>query len=261
MKNFLIFDIFNSFSEITHFCTTRIGGVSTGNFASFNITPYSADNDNNFRLNIQILSDETNIPTENFIFPFQTHEDKVLVIDRQFICQTNDKKKDELQRIDAIITNEKNICIGVTTADCVPVLLYDKNKRIIAVVHAGWRGTCARLVEKTISKMQETYESDSKDIYALIGPSISPEVYEVGSDLIAPFSNAGFEVNTIFSERKEKLFLDLWEANRQLLIKSGVPPSQIQVSGICTFSQYQNFFSARRLGINSGRMYSGIMLK
>ncbi len=261
MEKLLTFDVFGSFSEIIHFCTTRHGGVSTGNFASFNLSPFVGDRAENFQNNLHILSKQTGISAENFIFPYQTHSEKILIIDSDFLNDSADIKKDKLQGVDAVITNAKNICIGVTTADCVPILLFDRNKKVIAAVHAGWRGTQALLVKKVISCMNKKFSSNSQNIYALIGPSISAEVYEVGSELITLFEKADFDVNSIFSKRNGKLFLNLWEANRQLLIECGVPSSQIQISGICTYIQHQNFFSARSLGIDSGRMFNGIILK
>ncbi|MBN2766875.1 MAG: peptidoglycan editing factor PgeF [Paludibacteraceae bacterium] len=261
MDKIVTFDILKPFSEIAHFCTTRQGGVSEGNFSSFNISPFSGDSADNFCSNLQILSHKTGISTNKFVFPFQTHEDKILTIDSHFQHKSLHDKQQALKGIDAIITREKGICIGVTTADCVPILIFDRKQKVIAAVHAGWRGTCARLVEKTIKEMQKTCGTNTKDIFALIGPSISPVVYEVGPELQTLFREADFPVEKIFSEKNEKFLLDLWEANRYLLTENAVPISQIEVSGICTYTEHNNFFSARRLGIKSGRMYSGIALK
>lgn len=261
MNKTITFDILNSFKEIAHFCTTRQGGVSDGNFSFFNMSPYSGDSNDNFKRNLEILSQESNIEAKNFIFPFQTHHDKTLVIDNIFLQLSDNEKANALNGIDAVITNQKGICIGVTTADCVPMLIFDSKQKAIAAVHAGWRGTQARIVQKTLAIMHEKFGTAPHDIFVLIGPSISPEVYEVGHELISTFVQADFPINDIFAERNEKLFLDLWEANRYLLIESGVPATQIHISGICTYTKHTNFFSARRLGIKSGRMYSGIALK
>lgn len=259
--NILTFDILNPFKEIAHFCTTREGGVSMGNFSSFNISPFSGDSAENFEQNLHILSLQTEIPTDSFIFPFQTHDDKTLIIDSKFLKFNREEKANALKGIDALITAEPDICIGVTTADCVPLLLFDCKQKVIAAVHAGWRGTCARLIQKTLSEMQENFGTNPQDAFVLIGPSISSDVYEVGRELLTNFAQAHFPVNDIFTERNEKLYLDLWEANRFLLLESGVPASQIGISGICTYTAHDKFFSARRLGIKSGRMYSGIVLK
>lgn len=257
----LTFDILNPFKEIAHFCTTREGGVSMGNFSSFNISPFSGDSAENFEQNLHILSLQTEISTDSFIFPFQTHDDKTLIIDSKFLKFNHEEKTNALKGIDALITAEPDICIGVTTADCVPLLLFDCKQKVIAAVHAGWRGTCARLIQKTLSEMQENFGTNPQDAFVLIGPSISSDVYEVGHELMTKFAEAHFPVNDIFTERNEKLYLDLWEANRFLLLESGVPASQIGISGICTYTAHDKFFSARRLGIKSGRMYSGIVLK
>lgn len=108
--------------------------------------------------------------------------------------------------------------------------------------------------------MQQNFGTNPTEVFVLIGPSISSEVYEVGPELLTNFAHAGFPENRIFTKRSEKLYLDLWEANRFLLLESGVPDLQIGISGICTYSTHDKFFSARRLGIKSGRMYSGIVL-
>lgn len=162
--------------------------------------------------------------------------------------------------MDALITRTPNVCIGVTTADCVPLLFYDPQKNVIAVAHAGWRGTCARIAEKTVKSFIEKYNSDPSDIFATIGPSISAEVYKVGAELIENFKNAGFDLSEIVKMKDEAFFLDLWKANHLSLENAGILSEHIEIAGICTFTQHEKYFSARRLGIKSGRMLNGIML-
>ena len=108
--------------------------------------------------------------------------------------------------------------------------------------------------------MRLHYGSDGKDIIACIGPSISLESFEVGDEVYAAFAEAGFDMTRI-AWKYEKWHLDLWEANRLQLLTHGVLPEHIEVAGICTYQQHKDFFSARRLGIQSGRILSGIMLK
>jgi YfiH family protein len=166
---------------------------------------------------------------------------------------------EELQDVDAVVTQLKDFCLCVSTADCVPILLYDKEKEVIAAVHAGWRGTVGRIVEKTIEVMKSQYGSEGKNIVACIGPSISLESFEVGDEVYAAFEEAGFDMTRI-ARRYEKWHLDLWEANRVQLLAHGVLPEHIEVAGICTFQHHEDFFSARRLGIKSGRILSGIQI-
>lgn len=261
MESILNFDLLNRFNDITHFYTTRKGGVSVGNFSSFNLSPYSGDSTDNQSDNINILSKQTGVDVQSFVIPFQTHEDKILNIDHEFRDLPADKKSKLLSGIDALITDQREICIGITTADCVPLLFFDKNNKIIAAAHAGWRGTCAKIAKKTVQEMMLFYNSKAEDIYVTIGPSISAASYSVGFELKEEFEKAGFPCDELFSERENKLFLDLWQANLWQLIEVGIKPENIEVSGICTYLNHQNFFSARKLGIKSGRMLSGIMLK
>jgi YfiH family protein len=186
------------------------------------------------------------------VVPRQTHTTNVRVI-------TDIPMSEELQDVDAVVTHLKDFCLCVSTADCVPILLYDKEKQVIAAIHAGWRGTVGRIVEKTIEVMRIQYGTEGKDLVACIGPSISLESFEVGDEVYAAFEEAGFDMARI-ARRYKKWHLDLWEANRVQLLANGVLPEHIEVVGICTFQRHEDFFSARRLGIKSGRILSGIML-
>ena len=250
----------DSFPEVRLFTTTRQGGVSQGNYSSFNLSPFSGDVNSDFQKNIQILSSEIDLPVDKIIIPFQTHEAEVKVIDSCFFELHDAAKEKFLHGVDALITNLPGVCIGVTTADCVPVFFYDPNKKVIAVAHAGWRGTCAGIAAKTVEKMQTAFKCDVNDIQVAIGPSISVESYNVGEELIGEFEKNGFNTNEIFKRNDNGLFLDLWKANQMKITQTGIPETNIFISGICTFKNHDIYFSARRLGIKSGRMYSGIYI-
>ena len=130
---------------------------------------------------------------------------------------------------------------------------------MVAAIHAGWRGTVGRIVEKTIHVMKDIYHTDEKDIIACIGPGISLESFEVGDEVYQAFEEAGFDMSLI-ARKYAKWHIDLWEANRLQLLGLGVKEEHIEVAGICTYRAYESFFSARRMGIRSGRILSGIML-
>jgi len=251
----------SKFTELTHFCSTRFGGASVGNYGSFNLSPYTGDVLENYTHNVLKLTTELGITPAQLIFPQQTHSDVVKVIDSTFLALSADTKKAYLTGVDALITNEPQLCIAVTTADCVPIMLYDKEHKAVAVVHAGWRGTCARLVEKTLKAMQHQYGTQPADVHASIGVSISPAVYRVGEELIDAFEQQLFATDLIFKRSNEELYLDLWTANKWLLEQNAVPSSHIEIAGICSFTEHERFFSARKLGIQSGRMLSGIMIR
>lgn len=255
----ITFDLLNKFSKIDHFCTTRQGGVSVGNYASMNMSPFSGDNVEHQSENLNLLKKKLN--STDLIIPFQTHGTEIGIINEDFIQKNFAERADLLNGVDALITKEPNVCIGVTTADCVPLIFYDPQLEVIAVAHAGWRGTCGRIAEKVVKRMQEEFGSHPQHINVVIGPSISGTVYNVGNELIDNFSSAGFPVAEIFNTNNELIYLDLWKANQWLLESMGVPADHIQISEICTYTQHEKFFSARRLGLKSGRMLSAIMLK
>jgi YfiH family protein len=255
----ITFDLLNKFSKIAHFCTTRQGGVSVGNYASMNMSPFSGDNVEHQSENLNLLKKKLN--STDLIIPFQTHGTEIGIINEDFIQKNFAERADLLNGVDALITKEPNVCIGVTTADCVPLIFYDPQLEVIAVAHAGWRGTCGRIAEKVVKRMQEEFGSHPQHINVVIGPSISGTVYNVGNELIDNFSSAGFPVAEIFNTNNELIYLDLWRANQWLLESMGVPADHIQISEICTYTQHEKFFSARRLGLKSGRMLSAIMLK
>ncbi|MDD4993652.1 MAG: peptidoglycan editing factor PgeF [Paludibacter sp.] len=257
----ITYNLLDKYNEIAHFCTSRRGGVSVGNYASFNLSPFTGDDEFCFAENRQILCNQLGVDKEYLIIPFQTHGCEIREIDNTFFDLSTEEKQLYLHGVDAIVTQLPGVCIGVTTADCVPLLFFDPKKQIVAAVHAGWRGTCAGIAGKTISFMIEKYKSNPADILVAIGPSISADVYEVGEDVVDEFKAAGFDMSEIVEIRNNSIFLNLWQANKQLLEKAGVLTHHIEVSGICTYTDHENFFSARRLGINSGRLLSGIMIK
>lgn len=251
----------SKFADLLHFTTTRSGGVSEGNYASLNLGRFSGDKEENIRENFTRLFREIGIANSQLHLPYQTHENHVQLIDLDFLLLSQEAKAQNLHGFDALITNLPNQCIGVSTADCVPILLYDPVKKAIGAVHAGWRGTCSRILKNTIEAMSANFQSKPSDLIASIGPSISPDVYEVGDELFEAFKEEDFDVEKIFFKKENKFHLDLWTANKNILLDAGLKAENIEISGLCTFTQHERFFSARRLGIKSGRIVSGIMLK
>lgn len=259
----LHFESFLPFDQLVHFTTTRQGGVSISNFESFNLGNYSEDSAENINENRKTLCKSLNFSKLSLITPHQIHDDKILIIDDNFFNLSFHERKDTLVGKDAIITSLKQIYIAVTTADCVPVLLFSPEKKVIGAVHAGWRGTVKRILQKTVSLMIDHYNCNPMRIYAAIGPSIGVNAFEVGNEVYEAFQREGFYMPSISFVHPEtaKYHIDLWEANRQQLIHCGIPGNQIEISGLCTYSQPERFFSARRLGIASGRMLTGIGIK
>lgn len=248
--------------KIMAFSTMRHGaGVSVGNYGEMNINPFCGDDISKVNANKEILSKILGIDSQFIILPHQTHEDKIKIISEKFFSLSATAKTKFLESTDSLITNLKNICIGVSTADCVPILLYDKKKNISAAIHAGWRGTVRHISRKTVLEMCRHFNSIPSDIHAVICPSISKASFEVGEEVYNIFSiDKTCPINLISEYVNGKWHIDLWEANRLQLIKEGIREENIHVSGICTYRHYHDFFSARRLSVNSGRIYNGIII-
>lgn len=255
------YNILSKYSEIAHFCSTRNGGASVGNYASNNLSPFTGDDAAAVLANQTALTETLQIPVQQLIIPFQNHGTEAREIDTSYFQLDAKQQAAYLDGVDALFTTMPNICIGITTADCVPLLFFDPVKKVIAAAHAGWRGTCGRIAEKTVCSMIEKYHCNPSDIIVTIGPSISSQVYEVGQDVVEKFKQNNFEMDELVEIRNDAIFLDLWAANKQCLLATGVLPQHIEIAGICTYTDHEKFFSARRLGIKSGRILSGIMLK
>lgn len=250
--------------HVRAFSTTRQGGVSVGAYASFNANLYCGDDVQHVQQNRELLCQFLGLPFSHLLMPHQTHHDKVCKIDGSFLSLSQSEREQRLEGIDALMTDLPDVCVSVSTADCIPVLLYDDVHHAVAAVHAGWRGTVSSIVRKTVERMKEVYHTDVNDVKAVIGPGISLDAFEVGDEVYDAFQSAGFPMMQIakryvLSEEKTKWHIDLWEANRWELLQSGVPFSHIHLSGICTYSHNDRFFSARRAGIHSGRILNGIM--
>lgn len=191
--------------------------------------------------------EDVGLRLEDLALPRQTHSDHVL-----FVTEAG-----RPEDTDAVITDKPGLCVCVKTADCIPVLLYDSRQRVVAAVHAGWRGTVSRIVQKTIEQMHPVSPTD---LHAIIGPGISLEWFEVGDEVYEAFTDAGYPMQQI-SQKQEKWHIDLTKCCRLQLEATGIKPENIEESGICTYDDVEDFFSARRLGTASGRILTGIILR
>jgi YfiH family protein len=184
---------------------------------------------------------------------------------------------------DAAIANRPGLLLGVQTADCVPIMLVDPKQRAVAAVHAGWRGTLARIAEKTVGRMQLEFGSKPADLLAAIGPSIGPCCYEVAADFVSKFSAQFADAVQYFDEPRSgeepnplqwlnmappghqppprNVHLDLRKANRSQLLGAGIRPQNIFISDLCTACRTDLLFSYRKEGARSGRLLSVIGIR
>jgi YfiH family protein len=173
----------------------------------------------------------------------QVHSDTIVKVEDGLGCLGNG---------DALITDRPGVYVTIRTADCIPVLIVDPVRRAVGAVHAGWRGTAASIVAKTVARMRSEFGSEAGDLEAAIGPGIGQCCYEVGPDVAARFAQWFPELNGVESAVR----IDLVEANRRQLAGAGV--RQVLVASRCTRCGSDEFHSFRRDGDLSGRMTSGI---
>ncbi len=251
--------------EVRAFSTQRGSCSPEEPYDGFNITHYCEDSEEHVRECRQQLCAELALSDDRLILPRQTHGCNSLTIDRAFLSLSEAERIAALEGVDALLTAEPQTCIGISTADCVPVLLYAPDVHAVAAIHAGWRGTVQGIVRKAVEEMNREFGASPAKLRAVVGPSISSDAFEVGDEVYAAFSEAGFSMSQIglrcpTKGGGEKWHIDLWAANALSLEDAGVELAHIMVAGICTHSNPDAYFSARRLGIRSGRIFSGIML-
>ncbi len=258
MINTLNSQLLAKYPFIKHFFSTRIGGHSHSPFQWANMSiksgdPYSLKNR-------QQLASELDVPLERFVFMDQIHSDNILIASEQDAGKGSTSADDAIKYYDALVTNKPNLMLIVTTADCVPVLIADTRKKVIAAVHAGWRGSAKLITFKAVQKMKDGYNSSPHDIVAVIGPSIGPCCYQVGQDVLEAFKYTfARKADDFFERRKNKLYLDLWKVNKYQLLQAGIPEQNIDHIALCTSCNNNKFYSARRG--DKGRQIAGIMLK
>lgn len=188
------------------------------------------------------ISGAVSIDKQRIYLPIQKHTDKVLVLDSDFSPRI----------ADAVITNNKGILLGVQVADCVPVLLYDVKRNVIGVVHAGWRGTAASILRKTIETMHERFVSFPDDIKIAIGPSIRWCCYHVGYDVLESVEKAT-GIGEYHINRGGAYCLDLASANKYQAVSAGIHEKNIWVSEECTYCHPDKYYSYRYAKGTTGR--------
>ena len=213
---------------------SRKNGFSKGIYKSLNCGQGSKDSKKDVIKNLNFVAQKMNVNKKNLILMHQTHSNKVTVI----------KKNNYMKKVkaDAMITKMKGVAIGVLTADCVPIILYDIKNEIIGCVHAGWKGAYSDIIKKTITKFKKI--NTKNKIYACVGPCIAKRSYEVDLPFYKKFVKRSLKNKKYFSQKNgsKKLF-DLRKFVTDKLLKSNVIVDQIDKD---TFSQKSNFFSFRR---------------
>lgn len=207
---------------------------------------------------LENISKVFDVKLENIVVSNQVHGTNIAVVeDINFY-----KEKVYLNGVDGLITDKTNIALVTYYADCVPLFFLDPNKKVIGLAHGGWRGTVQNIGGKMINTMKEKYNSSIDDILVAIGSSIGPCCYEVGIDVYDEFKKRFEFYNEIFKfTSKNKWHLNLWDANKKILMESGIHEGNISISNLCTSCNNDIFYSYRKEMGTKERMVAAIELK
>ncbi|MBP8718149.1 MAG: peptidoglycan editing factor PgeF [Candidatus Atribacteria bacterium] len=259
----LCFPGLTQYQELLHFITTRHGGYSEKPFHTFNLAAHVGDRQEDVHKNRIKLAQSLGLAEHHFVFADQRHGTNVSLIEHRVRNNGISFSAQVFPDSDALVTTCRDICLLIFIADCVPVLLFDRKRKVIALVHAGWRGTVGLICQKTVQLMQSHYGSQVQDIVCAIGPAIGPCCYQVGREVLVRVRESfPEEENLIISPSTgEKAFLDLWQANQIQLLRCGIPQENIETACLCTYCHSDLFFSNRKEQPHTGRFAAGIMLR
>ena len=245
----------SKFQVISHGFFNQKGGASSGIYKSLNCGVGSLDAKKNVIKNLKIVCKKININPKKLFLLNQIHSNKFYFIDK------NDRPNKKKFIGDALITNTRNIAIGVLTADCAPIMIYDQNKNIISAVHAGWKGAYKGIIQKVVNFLKKK-GSKTKDLIAVIGPCITQHSYEVQKDLKYKFLKKDKQNTVFFKTIKKKTYFSLNKYVYSELKKLGI--KSLDIINKDTFNKKNNFFSARRAKLKKeddyGRNISIIMI-
>ena len=238
---------------IKHGISTRIGGVSTGEYNSLNIGISVGDNCDNVISNRRMLCEALDIDAECLTVCNQVHGDRIIEISKEK-CGCGISLDIYAETADAMLTNARNVALQCGFADCVPILLYAPDKEVAAVAHAGWKGTVAEIAAKTVRLMSDNYDCNPSRIIAGIGPSIGPCCFEV-DEFVANCFYERFKASShlLISKRQNKYNIDLWLANKLQLLRVGLIEENISCAGLCTACNTDLFYSYRKENGKTGR--------
>lgn len=254
------FPSFDALPFVRHGFSTRLGGVSTGTYASMNLSFSRGDDAKAVAENFSRMCAVLEAKPEQVVLTKQTHTvnvQKVTAAD----CGNGVTKPQQYEDVDGLITNETGVMLCTQHADCASLFFADPVHRVIALSHSGWRGTADGMGAVTVRAMCREYGCDPKDIVAGIGPSIGPCCFEVDAPVYECFAAKPVWDESLAVKKGEKYYIDLWELNRRLLLAEGLKPEHITVTDVCTKCHPNVFWSHRVTGNERGSLAAFLMMK
>lgn len=244
---YLTWSEFEKIPEVVHGFSTRLGGVSEGIYSSMNLSFTRGDQEEAVRENYKRISAAMGFSPEDIVTSDQTHTANVRVITEQDRGNGITKPRPYTD-VDGMITNVPGLVLATFYADCVPLYFVDPVHKAVGLSHSGWRGTAAGIGAVTVKELQKHYKTRPEDIYAAVGPSICQDCYEVSEDVILEFQKTFSRElwkDIFYKKENGKYQLNLWEANRQILLEAGVLPEHISMPNLCTCCNPEFLYSHR----------------
>lgn len=242
----LEYPLLNQTGIVKHCFTTREGGVSKGIFSTMNLSFTRGDEKEAVEENYHRLANAMGVRYEDFVFTDQTHTTNVRVATREDAGKGLTRERD-YQDIDGLITKEPGLVLSAFFADCVPLYFVDPVKKAIGLSHSGWRGTVGKIGKVTVESMAREFGTNPEDLVCAIGPSICQDCYEISEDVAEQFCESfpGKEAELLQKTGPGKYHLDLWMANKLVLLEAGVKEEKIAVTNLCTCCNAKRLFSHR----------------
>ncbi len=260
---FLQFRALKECGIVTHGFSTRMGGVSEGIYASMNLSYTRGDKEEAVTENFLRFAKAMKVNPEDYVFSDQTHTTNIRVVTEEDRGKGFTKTRD-YENIDGLVTNVKGLVLSTFYADCVPLYFVDVKNKAIGLSHSGWKGTVGEIGRKTVETMTREYGSKPQDILAAIAPSICRECYEISEDVALEFQKIfpkEEHKNIMDDKGNGKFQLDLWECNKRILMRAGIPEENISVTNICTCCNSDLLFSHRASQGKRGNLGAFMMLK
>lgn len=248
---------------VKHGFSTRFGGVSTGIYASMNLSFSRGDEERSVLENYKRIAGAIGIPFESIVTSDQTHTTNVRKVGKED-CGNGVRKPRPYTEVDGLITDEPGVTLATFYADCVPLYFVDPVQRSIGLSHSGWRGTKDKMGKVTVEAMRREFGTNPKDVIAAVGPSICQDCYEVSEDVAEAFADAfrpELHRKLFYKKKDGKYQLNLWEANRQVLLEAGILEKNIQMPNLCTCCNPEFLFSHRASKGKRGNLGAFLMLK
>ncbi|MBU2610041.1 MAG: peptidoglycan editing factor PgeF [Chloroflexi bacterium] len=252
---------FESFgSGVVQAVFTRQGGVSPKPWDSLNVGGTVGDQAERVRENRQRAFASLGLNTATLFDVWQVHGKNVVIADAPHPPLSPHLCAAPTRQADAILTDKPGVTLFMRFADCVPILLYDPLRKVVGLAHAGWRGTVRGVVRAVLEAMQARFGTQPADLQAAIGPSIGPDHYAVGPDVVTQVRQAfGEDASALLATIDGEMHFDLWAANRLLLEQAGV--RHVEVAGLCTACHLDDWYSHRAENGRTGRFGALIGLK